>query len=74
MTPLDLWLASVRTWQVQVQSATLTGLRLAGMAGAWAIPPYMRDRMIAESHAAYTAAGAKVARAWGSAGGDPKRA
>jgi len=39
VTPMDLALAGMKTWRMQTQSAAVIGLRMAGMAGVWGMPP-----------------------------------
>jgi hypothetical protein len=63
VTPMDLALAGMRTWRMQTQSAAVIGLRMAGMAGAWAMPPTEYMRMVTEKQAAFSEAGRKMALA-----------
>ncbi|MEL6205358.1 MAG: antifreeze protein [Pseudomonadota bacterium] len=63
LTPFDVTSAMIRTWQMQTQAAMVIGLRVAGMAGAWALPPGERSRMVAEKQVAFAKAGQKMAAA-----------
>ena len=63
VTPMDLALAGMRTWRMQTQSAAVMGMRMAGMAGAWAMPPSEYTRMVTEKQAAFAEAGRKMALA-----------
>jgi len=60
-TPLALYLAGLRTAQVQAQSAMVVGLRMAGMAGVWAMPPSEWARMVTEKQTAFAEAGRRMA-------------
>lgn len=63
VTPMDLALAGLRTWQVQAQSCAVMGLRVAGMAGAWSMPPSEAIHMVAEKQADFAEAGRKMTQA-----------
>jgi len=60
LTPMDLVIAGFRAWQMQAQSAAIIGMRVAGMAGLWAMPPSETIRMVTEKQAAFTEAGRKM--------------
>jgi hypothetical protein len=62
-TPMDMAIAGLRTWQTQAQSAAVMGLRLAGLAGAWTLPPHEWARMVAEKQVVLARAGEKMTRA-----------
>ena len=52
-----------RAWQLQAQSAAVIAMRMAGMAGMWAMPPSEWVRMVSEKQVAFAEAGRKMALA-----------
>ncbi len=61
VTPMDFAMAGLKTWQLQMQSAAVIGMRVAGMAGTWAMPPSESVRMVTEKQRAFSEAGRKMA-------------
>ena len=62
-TPMDAAALAWKAWQLQAQSAAVISMRMAGMAGAWAMPPSEWVRMTTEKQAAFAEAGHKMALA-----------
>lgn len=60
VTPIDLAMAGLKTWQLQMNAAAVIGMRMAGMAGAWAMPPSEMTRMVTEKQSAFAEAGRKM--------------
>lgn len=61
VTPMDLALAGMQVWRRQAQNAAMTGLRVAGMANDWALPPSAAAGMLAETQREIAEAGQKMA-------------
>jgi hypothetical protein len=59
-TPMDAASLAWKAWQLQAQSAAVISMRIAGMAGMWAMPPSEWVRMVTEKQAAFAEAGQKM--------------
>lgn len=67
MGPWSLWASSVQMTQLALETQTVVGLRLLGMAGMWPVARSESSRMWTEKPAAFVEAGG--AAFWAAAAG-----
>ena len=61
--PFALWMLGADMTRLAIETQTVIGLRLLGMAGLWSVTPFENRRMVAEKGKAFAKAGLAMANA-----------